>query len=597
MPLAVLFGFAEFLERGVFTVAFDGIFLNALLNEIKSISIGAKVDKVYQPQSDCLVLLLRSGGESKRLLLSASANAPRLHFTDLSFENPASPPMFCMLLRKHLAGARLCDIQQQGFERIAVLVFEGFDDFGERTLKKLHIEIMGRHSNIIFTDANNKIIDSIKRVDLTVSAQRQVLPGMLYSLPPAQNKLDIAQNEDFKGIVDSLPDMRTDKALLESFQGFSPLIARELSFLCCGATDTLVSDLTEAQRDKLAFFLSRLSEKVKNKSYTPVILHSLPDKKPFEFSFTNIHQYGASMLSDSAESFSALLDSFYETREKISRIHQKTSDILKILSNAQDRIIKKTQRQKLELEQSAECEKFKLYGDLLSANLYRLQKAHSVKLENIFGDGELISIELNPSFSPAQNAQKYYKEYKKRLNSAEYLKSEIEKGIEELKYLDSVLDSLTKVETEKEIGQIRQELYQSGYIKRASTINKRKEKEVMSPMHFTSSDGFEIFVGKNNFQNDWLTLKWASKTDIWLHVKDFAGSHVIVKAKEDKVSEQAIFEAAQLAAFYSKASKGTNVPVDFALVKHVKKPSGAKAGMVIYTNNKTLFVTPKEPTK
>ncbi len=580
--------------RGVI-MAFDGIFLNAVITELRDFALGAKVDKIYQPQGDCLVLLMRNGGETKKLLLSASANAPRLHFTELSFENPVSPPMFCMLLRKHLAGARLLNIEQQGFERIALLVFEAFDDFGEKTEKKLHIEIMGRHSNIIFTDSNDKIIDSIKRVDLTVSTQRQILPGLIYSLPPAQNKISITQEQDFKNTVLSLPDMRTDKALLEVFQGFSPLIAREMSFLCCGNTDTLVSALTLSQKDKLAFFLSALSNAVKEKQYIPTILYTLPDKKPFEFSFTDIHQYGFSTLINREQSFSSLMDSFYEKKEKISRIHQKTSDILKILSNAQERIIKKTQRQKAELEQSAECEKFKLYGDLLSANLYRLKKAHNVKLENIFGDGELISIDLNPSLSPSQNAQKYYKEYKKKLNSAEYLKNEIGKAVEELKYLDSVLDSLTKVETEKEIGQIRQELYQGSYIKRAAPLNKRREKETMSPMRFVSSEGNEIYVGKNNFQNDWLTLKWASKTDIWLHVKDFAGSHVIIKANDSQIGQQTIFEAAQIAAYFSKAKESTNVPVDYALVKHVKKPSGAKAGMVIYTNNKTLFVDPKNP--
>ena len=421
------------------------------------------------------------------------------------------------------------------------------------------------------------------------------MPGLTYHLPPAQNKADITSITDFSGLFpEDGNDIRLDKLLLAFFSGFSPLVSREISYMVTGKTDILLSELADFQKDKLIFTLKNLGEAVKNGRFIPVILSNTADKIPFEFSYMDINQYGASALSVQQNSFSELLDFFYRKKEKSERIKQRSGDILKLLSNAEERIVKKLNNQKAELEDSKNCGEYKKYGDLLNANLYRLEKSKIAVLEDFYDNNKPVKIPLDPTLTPSQNAQKYYKDYKKRQNSAEYLRTEMQKGLEELNYLESVFDGLSKVELENELSDIREELYQNGYIKRIKSAKQKRTAKAHSLMEFTTSDGFTVFAGKNNIQNDFLTTKLSVKMDLWFHIKDFAGSHTVIKTDGKEVPETSIFEAASIAAFYSRAKASSNAAVDYTLVKNVKKPSGAKPGMVIYVNNKTVFVTPSE---
>lgn len=577
-------------------MAFDGIFLNAIANEIKSKATNAKVDKIYQPQKDEIILSLRCFGENIKLLLSANGSAPRLHFTALQKENPLSAPMFCMVLRKHLAGAKLVDVLQNGIERVLFLVFDCYDDFGEQVQKNLVIEIMGRHSNIILLNNENKIIDAVKHIDFSVSAHRQVLPSLPYGLPPTQKKTSILDltKEKISEILELNKGQRLDKTILNSFVGISPLISRELSFLCTRQSDFEVGLLNEAQTDKLIFLLLKLKETIEKKEYTPFMQTGVGDNKPFEFTFMDILQYGTSALSTKFDTFSVMLDTFYGERERLQAIKQRSSDILRVLTSATERISRKLDYQKEELEDCKGKDKLKLYGDLINANIYKITKGEkSVTLQNFYEDGyPEIEIKLDDRLAPAQNAQRYYREYRKANTAEKFLTEQIEEGVKELKYLESVFDGLTKASGEAELAEIREELADSGYIK--SMKKGKKIQKRTRFLEFTSSDGFLILAGRNNLQNDRLTFKTATKPDLWFHVKGYAGSHTVIIADGKTIPDSTKTEAATIAAFYSGAKNSEKVAVDYTPIKNVKKPPLAKAGMVVYDNFKTAFVTPND---
>lgn len=572
-------------------MALDGIFLRHIKNELESEAIGARVSQVYQPNRDELVIALRTFGGNKKLLLSARANSPRVNFCTTTPENPAQPPMFCMLLRKRLGGGKLVAVRQQECDRVIFFDFECINELGDTVKITVVCEIMGMYSNIIIIDSNGVIVDSLKRVDLTMSSRRLVLPNIKYELPEQQDKLNILTStpqqiaERAKNLESEMP---LNKALLSVIQGVSPVVCRELEYKVCeGATNKLNGVLY----DRLVEELGAFKDISTNCSGSPYIIFR-DDGKPMDYSFINIEQYGKFASIEKCDSFSQLLDKYYSSRDSRERMRVKSQDLTKLLGNTCERISRKLSKQQIELKQCANREQLRECGDLLQANLYRVERGASfVDVENFYDENSAtLRIKLNPAISPAANAQKYYKDYQKAKNAEHFLNEQIEKGRQELEYVESVLDTVNRAENEKELAQIREELTEQGYLRKQK--GKQKQVAALPPLEFESSDGFKIFVGRNNRQNDKLTLKMASKSDIWLHTKDIHGSHTIIFAEGKEVSMLAIVEAAQLAAYHSKAQNSSQVPVDYTQVRYVSKPSGAKPGMVIYVNNKTVYVTP-----
>ncbi len=575
-------------------MALDGIFLRHIKNEIEKEALGARVNQIYQPNRDELVVVLRTYGGSKKLLLSARANSPRVNFCGNTPENPAQPPMFCMLMRKRLGGGKLVGVRQLRCDRVLFLDFDCVNELGDLVGLTIVCEIMGMYSNIILVNRDTGVIvDALKRVDLTVSSRRFVLPNIKYELPDPQDKLDILEStpEQIAGRIKSLPaEMPLNKAVLSSVQGVSPIICRELEYRVLeGATNRLDGVLY----DRLVKELGELKTVTENCLGKPWIVYR-EDNKPMDISFIEIKQYGSFLRAEQKESFNLAADSFYDERDARDRMRVKTLSLNKLLVNLRDRTARKLQKQQTELSRCADREQLRIRGDLLQANLYRIERgAEYIDVENYYDpDGKTLRIKLNPAVSPAANAQKYYKEYQKEKNAERFLAEQIQKGETELEYLESVIDEVGRAQTERELSQIREELEQQGYLRKQ---NGKRQKQVSLPfLEFESSDGFKILVGRNNLQNDRLTLKTASKTDMWLHTKDIHGSHVIIRADGREISDTAITEAASLAAYHSKARNSSKVPVDFTLVKHVSKPNGAKPGMVIYVNNRTVYVEPRD---
>ncbi|MBQ1506893.1 MAG: NFACT family protein [Ruminococcus sp.] len=574
-------------------MALDGIFLRHIKKEIEDTALGARVSQVYQPNRDELVLNLRTFGGAKKLLLSARANSPRVNFCDSTPENPAQPPMFCMLLRKRLGAGKLAAVRQEGCDRILFLDFDCVNELGDSVRLTLACEIMGMYSNIIVINGENGvIIDALKRVDLTMSSQRPVLPNVKYELPPSQDKLNIL-TYDSREIAERLRNLEAEmplsKGLLRVIQGVSPVICRELEYKVMeGATNRLEGILY----DRLISELDSLKKLTESCGGKPCIIYR-EDGKPMDTAFMQIEQYRGFLKTREPESFSNALESFYEERDSRERMRVKTQSLVKLLTNTRERISRKISKQQAELLRCADREELRIRGDLLQANLYRIEKgAEYAEVENFYDEnGGTLTIKLNPAISPAANAQKFYKDYQKAKNAETALAEQLEKGRQELEYVESVLDEVDRAENERELAQIREELTEQGYLKRQK--NKQRQASQLPPLEFESSDGYKIYVGRNNRQNDRLTLKTAAKTDLWLHTKDIHGSHVIISCNGKKPSETAITEAARLAAYHSKARNSSNVPVDYTLVKYVSKPNGAKPGMVIYTNNKTIYADPE----
>ncbi len=545
-------------------MAFDGAFLYKIISELKT-AIDCHVDKIYQPSRDELVFLLRKKGFVKKLLITAKSGSARVQFTENKYENPATPPMFCMLMRKYLSSARLLDIVQPDLERVVVFIFSSTNEMGDVIEIRLVCELIGNSANIILVGANGKIIDSLKHSDIEKSS-RLILPNATYQYPEKQEKLNPLICD-----IETILKRASTASLLSAVDGFSPLICREIE-----------------NADNLENIIDDLKNNIK-----PTLVLT-PDNQPFEFSFTEISQYGKSYKNKIFPSFSALLDEFYTAKENIARINSSAKDIIKLITNLKNRTEKKLVLRLNDLKKCQNREQLRIFGELLKANLYAIPKGSSfAEVPNYYDENmETVRIPLNPSISPSANANKYFKDYKKTYTAEQTLTQLTIKDREELVYFESVLDSISRCSSLAELSEIREELSDAGYIKQ--TQNRKKSKTAPDSFkEFLSCEGYRILVGKNNKQNDYLTTVMASKNDLWFHVKNIPGSHVIVMCKSEEVSEETILQAALLAAQNSKASNSSNVAVDYTPIKYVKKPNGAKPGMVIYTTNKTIYVTPK----
>ena len=575
-------------------MALDGAFLRFIKTELEEKLIGLRVEKVFQPNRDELVVAFRGVSGAYKVLMSARANSPRVNITQYPPENPQTPPMLCMLLRKRLTGAKLKEITQYQLERVIRFTFDATDELGDKIELSLIVEIMGKYSNVIFVDGSGNVIDALKRVDMTMSSQRLVLPGVEYRLPPPQDKLnplEVTADEIIGRIRSSGKTVTLNKAILSAVQGFSPVVCRELEHLTGRGAELDTLSMTDEQYSRLGFFLKRTLGEIGDNKGIPCMVQDL-NGKPIDFSFMNILQYGTAAKTVRFESFSELLDSFYLERDKTERMRVKGQDLLRLLTNITERLTRKINTQKIELANSEDREPLRIKGDLLQANLYRIEKGMTeIEVENFYEENmPMIKIKLNPALTPGQNAQKYYKDYRKAKNAQQYLTVEIEKAQQELLYIDTVFDSLSRAETERELAEIKQELIEGGYIKRIRS--RQKIKGTLPPLEFTSKSGLKILVGRNNVQNDKLTLKTARNYDLWFHTKDIPGSHTIIVSQGETPDDETILYAAQLAAYHSRAKESSKVPVDYTLIKYVSKAVGAKPGMVIYKNQKTLFVKP-----
>lgn len=573
-------------------MSLDGAFLHIVCNELQPL-VGARVDKVYQPSREEIVVSLRTyrdGG--KKIVLSANSVSARVNLTTAAFENPQQPPMFCMLLRKHLSGGRLMAIRQDGLERIVSLDFECTNEIGDIVTNSLVAEIMGRHSNIILV-RDGRVIDSVKRITDDISSVRRVLPGIQYEAPPRQDRLCLLDAEP-QQVLDAIADSpeRLCKKLSAVLEGVSPILTREMAWYSAKDVDAACNALSDSAKDRLRFILGRVKSAVSGGECCFTVV-SEPGGRKKDFCFINIEQYSTSMVISHENSANELLDGFFAPQDRTERTRQRAHDLLKLLMNSYERVSRKLELQKKELAECSEREVFRVRGDLINANIWRLEKGQSKAVLEDFTTGEPVEIQLDPRLTPAQNAQKYYTEYRKLDTAEKKLTELIAKGQQELVYIDSVFDAASRTASESDLAEIRRELREQGYLKGGVRADE-KVKKTSDPLHFRSSEGFEILVGRNNRQNDQLTLKTAKATDIWLHTQGIAGSHVIIRTEGRQPGEQTLFEAAQLAAFHSKGRSGSGVPVDYVAVKFVKKPAGAKPGMVIFTNNRTLYVTPDE---
>ena len=546
----------------------DALCLSGVVHELQNALSGAKIDKIYQPGRDEVVLALRAPAGNVKLLLSANPSHPRAHLTQISRENPDKPPMFCMLLRKHLAGARLLELVQPPMERVVDLRLEALDELGDRVERRLVLEAMGRHSNLILLDGEGRIMDCLRRVDSDMSARRQVLPGLFYRLPPAQEKLDPSSLDRaaLESALAAAPEeSQADKWLLDTFGGLSPLICRELAFRAGGATDARLHQMGEGGRSRLLDELEGLLRSVQENSFTPVMLEK--EGHPSDFTFQPISQYGPAVSCVPFPSFSALLDRFYEQRENQERVRQRGQDLIRSVTNARDRAARKIGLQEQELAATRDRERLRQFGDIITSNLHAMEKGMSRLTAADFYDPECpqIHIPLDPLLTPQQNAAKYYKEYNKAKTAESILTLQLEKGRRDLDYLNSVLEAIALAEGER---------------------------VASKPMEFRSSSGLRISVGKNNTQNDLLTTKQAFKSDLWFHTQKIHGSHVILWTEGGQPDLTSIQEAAQLAAWFSQGRESGKVAVDYTPVKYVKKPGGARPGMVVYTTYETAYVAP-----
>lgn len=572
----------------------DAVCLSALTAELQPLLTGAKVEKVRMPERDTILLSLHTNQGNRTLLLSAGTGDARVHFTRDSFENPAQPPMFCMLLRKYLIGALLTGLTQEPDERAVYLHFSCRELFGDDRERMLALELMGRYANLIFVDSDGIILDCLRRIDVTMSEKRQVLPGLRYELPPKQDgKLFFSHlaEEDLPLPLAEEYGMPADRWLMKKLSGISPLGCREICFAAFGRWDQPVSQETAHALTQSARAACLALEEGR---VTPWLLTD-ESGRPFDFYCFPLRQYGSAMAGAAQESFSDLLGSFYSSRAAADRMRQKTAGLTKTIRNARDRTQRKLALQQVELQKTQDREELRRNGDIISANLYRMKRGDTVLRALDFYDPEEREkeIPLNPARSPQQNAADCYKKYAKAKNAEIALTDQIVKGRQELDYLNSVLEELSRAKGEKDLAEIRSELVLSGYVKENKRTDKKKPRHE-GFLRFVSTTGMEIRVGKNNLQNDELTLHRSGKNDIWLHTQKIHGSHVVISCLNEEADDQTLLEAATLAALYSDGASDSKVPVDYTKIRYVKKPSGARPGMVIYTDYKTILVTPDE---
>ncbi len=573
-------------------MAFDAGFTAAVVEELSSQLLNARIEKIFQPSRDSVLLVLRRerssldpAGEKSvgcKLLIDAGAANPRLTLSDPEFDNPRVPPMFCMLLRKHLGGARITGLRTLGFERAAELEFEARDELGFLSKKYLYAEIMGKFSNLIFCGADRRILAAVKTNDLSSGSKRPILPGIPYAPPPPQEGKRSPLEEEKEAFLSALREsaLSPAKFLLSLYSGFSPLLAREIAFRAGESGGALWEEF------------SAVVERIKKKDFLPVLLRT-PEGEPFEYSFLPILQYGNGAVSSLCGSFSELIETFFSERAKNERLRQRAADILRLLNGAENRLNKKIALQEQDLAACAEKETYKKYGDLITSSIYQLSRGMTeASLPDYSSeDCREVSVPLDSRLSPAQNAQKYYKKYAKCKSAEKNLTVQISLARAELAYLETVSDSLTRAESENDLAEIRRELYESGYASRMKTYSAVKI-PTPKPMEFLTSHGYRVLCGKNNSQNDFLTHRLAGKNDLWFHVKGIPGSHVVLFCDGEEPPAEDFTQAAVIAAVYSKAPRGQKVAVDYTRVKNLKKPPASKPGFVVFSSNYTAFVLP-----
>ena len=579
-------------------MAFDGLVVHAISDELSSKLVGGKIDKVYQPENDEIVLHIRNNKENFKLVLSASASNPRVYLSkNYKKENPINAPMFCMLLRKYIQSGNIVSVSQVGFERIIKITVESLDELKAKTTKDIIIEIMGRHSNIILTHEENKIVDSIKRIPPSVSRVRQLLPGMTYVLPPAQDKLnplDKISMDTFKETISEF-DGSISKCIYSKFLGISPIISKEICFRSNIDISKPASSIDGIDFDNLYKEFSNVIFNIKDGNYSPCLAIDSSIDKLIDFSSINLTLFdNLKVVHD--ESISSIIESFYANKDAKERINQRASDFKKSISIKLDRLYNKLKKQKIELKESDNANIYKIKGELITAYIYMIEKGMDfVEVQNFYEeDCPLIKIDLNKNLTPSENAQKYFKRYNKLKHAKKEITTQIGLSLEEINYLENIILSIDNCDNLAELDDIKEELQKLGYMSGKVKSKKDKNNLTTKPNEFLSSDGFTILVGKNNKQNDHLTLKVADNNDIWLHTKNIPGSHVIIKCEGKEASDETLFEGAMLAAYFSKSKMSAQVPVDYTKKKNIKKPNGAKPGMVIYETNNTIYVTPTE---
>ena len=578
-------------------MALDGITLRSLVHEMKSKLVNGKIDKITQPEKDEIWLTIRNEKQNHKLLISANSSTPRIHFVnDAKKENPLTAPMFLMLLRKHIGNGTIKSVEQRSTERIVEISIDAYDELRVLKNKTLIIELMGKHSNIILVHTEDrKIIDSIKRVSLNISSVREVLPGLTYQYPPGHKKISPIHRldeDEFRSLCSNFHS-EIYKLFYMSYEGISPTISKEICYRANVESTEVASSLSEVKTEKLWGTFFRMMSRIEQHEYSPCIVIQRNPHTILDFSAVLLTHYETMELVE-YQSIHTACEEFYFLKDRVERIQQRTSALRKRIQTRLDTLQHKTEKQNNEISSSMLLDKDKLYGELLTSYIYQIKTGMSeITLENFYSNNEKITIPLDVQKSPSENIQRYFKRYQKSKNRIEELTEQLAIAQKEISYLENVLLSISQIETYDEISEIQDELAKQGYIRRPSN-HKSKKETISSPMEFTASDGTTILVGKNNTQNDRLTLKLSSPNDTWLHTKDIPGSHVIIRAKQQDISEKTLYEAAVLAAYYSKGKFSSNVPVDYTERKNVKKPSGAKPGMVIYVNNSTIYVTPEE---
>ncbi|MBB3127457.1 putative ribosome quality control (RQC) complex YloA/Tae2 family protein [Paenibacillus rhizosphaerae] len=574
-------------------MALDGIVTRALVHELQSLQ-GARISKIYQPNDHDLLFHLRTRAGNAKLLLSANPTYPRVHFTERSFLNPQEAPMFCMLLRKHCEGGIIEDIRQVGMERIIHITVRQRDELGDVSSKQLIIELMGRHSNIILLDpSSGTILDGIHHVTPSISSYRVVMPGFSYTEPPQQHKLNPLEvsGEQFGQKYTEVADAEPISWIVDTFSGVSPLVAQEIVHRAgLQAHPEEGPEADEARRSALWTAFTGLMDSVRQQAYQP--MSGANAKGKMVFSAVEL-----TMIKEEVkryESISTCMEDYYGEKAERDTVKQKTSDLLRFLHNERAKNIKKLDHLHADLEEAADADQYRIYGELLFASLHSIAKGDKeAVLTNFYDEDQKdVTIPLDPLLSPSDNAQRYFKKYNKYKNSLAVIDEQLAITKEEIRYMDDLLQQLAHASM-NDIEEIREELVQQGYLRDRSKKTRKKKKNDRPTLHvFTSSEGIEIYVGKNNLQNEYVTNKLASGSDTWLHTKDIPGSHVVIRSSQ--FGDQTLEEAAQLAAYFSQAKESSSVPVDCTLIRHVHKPSGAKPGFVIYDHQRTLIVTPDE---
>ena len=584
-------------------MALDGITTSAIVSELKAALLGGRIDKIHQPLADEIRMSIRGlGSGAKKIIISANSAHPRIHLTESSRENPMTAPLFCMVMRKHIAGGKIIDIVQPNFERIIILRIESANEMGDITTKNLILEIMGKHSNLILTDETGKILDSIKRVTHEKSSVREVLPGKEYVFPPSQDKKNplLAEQADFLFSLHLQEGRRLQEFLYQTYTGISPVMAGEICTRAGLDASDSCQETTLENSERLFAAFEKTMQEVKAEDYYPAIYYQKENQKEnnriVDFAVLKMQQFQG-LAAKPFPSVSALLEGFYQERDNAAHIRQKAQDMRKLVTNHIERCVKKKEIQLKTRRETKGMDLWKKKGELLTANIYAVpQGVTTFKTIDYYEESmPEIEIAIDPAKTPAENAQKYFAKYNKAKRTLAALEIQEKQNNEELAYLESVLNALENAKEDVDLSEIRTELAESGFIRRQAQKKGQPKPKRAKPLRYISSDGYEILVGKSNLQNDELTLRTAEPTDLWMHTKDIPGSHVIIRTNgQSELPEATMEEAANLAAFYSKAKNSSMVPVDYTQRKNIKKPNGAKPGMVIYLTNKTIYITPDE---